>query len=365
MLSAGLVGLPNAGKSSLFNLLTAGRVEVGEYPFTTIDENVGVVPVPDPMLQQLAELLDPEEVTPAHFRLIDIAGLVEGASRGEGLGNRFLGHIREVDAIVHVLRCFADEGVAHVLGGVDPKRDAQIVETELLLADLELVERTIERRHKTWQQAPKESASERQLLEGALEHLEAGRSLGAVDLEAEQRSALMRLGLLTVRPRLVLLNVGDEGAELGETPSELAADLGIPAAAVVALPVALESELARLEPEDRALFRQEMGLAEGAVERVSRAVFELLDLIRFFTVVHGKLTAWPVPRHTGLAAAAGRIHSDMEAGFIRAEVCPADELLRYGSMSEVRERGELRTEGRDYEVRDGDVIEIRFRPPGG
>ncbi len=356
MLSVGIVGLPNVGKSTLFNALSEAGAEVSNYPFTTIEPNVGVVEVPDARLDALAARLEPVKVTPCAIRFVDIAGLVEGASRGEGLGNQFLGEIRAVDAIAHVLRCFADPDVAHVFAGPDPVRDAEVVETELVLADLELVERLMDRRDREWRTRPQEHAAERDRLLRWRSALEEGRPLR--DLEMADRAALKGLGLLTGKPVLWVLNVAEPVDEVPEVAARLSAS--DPTSRVIPVAAGLEWEVLQLEADERAGFRAELGLADSGLGRVVRAAFELLGLITFYTVVKSKLQAWAIPAGTFAPQAAGRVHSDMEAGFVRARVVAADDLLELGSVAAAREAGRLRTEGREYAVRDGDVVEVLF-----
>jgi hypothetical protein len=373
MLSVGIVGLPNVGKSTLFNALTAAGAEVSNYPFTTIDSNVGMVAVPDPRLETLARVLEPRDAQPAFVRFIDVAGLVAGASRGEGLGNQFLGEIRAVDAVAHVVRCFPDPDVVHVAGSVDPLRDVAVIETELLLADLELIEKAVARRQKQWQTAPREHAAERDRLTRWQEHLAAGEPLSRLDLDADERREAKALGLLTAKPVLYVANVGEAGYGGGGTADGGEVRLGdearAPVAAlaargggseVVALAAKLEAELAELAPEERAVFLADLGLARSGLERLAEAAFHLLDLIRFYTVVGGKLRAWEVPRGTLAPQAAGRVHSDMEEGFIRARVAACEELVGTGSFQELVRHGRVRTEGKEYSVADGDVIEFLF-----
>ncbi len=368
MLAVGIIGLPNVGKSTLFNALTAAGAEVSNYPFTTIAPNVGMVPVPDPRLDALAAALAPDEALPCLIRFVDIAGLVAGASRGEGLGNQFLGEIRAVDAVAHVVRCFPEPDVVHVLGAVDPVRDAEVVETELLLADLEVLERAIERRRRVWATAPRENAAERDRWSGWRAQLAAGRPLAALDLDEAARREAKALGLLSAKPVLYVANVGE--AAYGEGPTEPAEPLrrhagaAAGAAAVVEVSARLEAELAELEPAERRPFLDDLGLARTGLERLAEGAFELLDLVRFYTVVGGrKLRAWEVPRGTPAPQAAGRVHSDMEHGFVRARVAGADQLLAAGGFAELAHRGQLRTEGRDYEIADGDVVEFLFTEP--
>ncbi len=362
MLAVGIIGLPNAGKSTLFNLLTAGAADVSAYPFTTIDRNVGMVPVPDPRLERLRELLGPQETTPCRIRFVDIAGLVEGAHKGEGLGNRFLGEIRKVDVLAHVLRCFAQPEVAHVTGSVDPVRDAGIVETELALADLELVEKALDKRRKQAKSDPAHAAAELERLEKLRRCLERGEPLRSLGLEETIVRQMKALGLLTAKPQLYVANIGEE--EVGDPDKALAAIAGLGAAGrppeAVAISAKIEWELLQLEPAERAEFMVELGIQASGLDRLVEASFRYLGLIRFYTVVHGKLRAWEIADGSSARQAAGSVHTDMARGFVRAQVASAEELVAAGSMHELHLRGRLRTEGRDYRVADGDVIEFLF-----
>lgn len=362
MLSVGIIGLPNAGKSTLFNLLTAGEAEVSAYPFTTIDGNVGMVPVPDPRLERLRLLLEPEETTPCRIRFVDIAGLVQGAHEGEGLGNRFLGEIRKVDALAHVLRCFDQPEVAHVTGTVDPVRDAGIVETELALADLELVEKAQEKLRKQAKSEPAAAAAELARLEEMARCLERGEPLRTLGLDEAATRQMKALGLLTGKPQIYVANLGEE--QLDDTDAALAAlaelGRGGEAPETVAISARIEWELTQLDPEERAEFMTDLGLDRSGLDRLIEASFRHLGLIRFYTVAHGKLRAWELAAGSTARQAAGRVHSDMERGFVRAQVAGAEELLEAGSVHELHDRGRLRTEGRDYRVADGDVIEFLF-----
>lgn len=360
MLTAGLVGLPNVGKSSLFNLLTSAGAEVSNYPFTTIDRQLGVVTVPDRRLEKLATMLGSEDVTFATIQFTDIAGLVEGASRGEGLGNQFLAHIRDVDAIVHVIRCFEDDSVAHVFGSVDPVRDAHVVETELQLSDLERVERIGEKREREWKADPKAGADGRRHLEDLHEALAAGHSVSSASLSDEARSWARELGLLTAQPVLFVANVDESPPNLGRLEESLTAG-NEAKTRVIPIAVRWEQELAELPPGERESFRSELGLVETGIGDLIETTFELLGLVRFYTLVHDKLRAWEVPVGTTAVSAAGRIHTDMETGFIRARVFQVDELEEHQSLEALHHAGRIRTEGRDYVIQDGDVVEILFQ----
>jgi ribosome-binding ATPase len=363
MLSIGIIGLPNVGKSSLFNALTTGHATVSNYPFTTIDSNVGMVPVPDERLALLNRVLQPEECTPAFVQFIDIAGLVQGASQGEGLGNQFLAHIREVDALVHVLRCFPAPDIAHVLPGIDPVRDLEIVDTELLLADLEVLERTVQRRERVWKTSPRQHGKEQERLLGYKASLEAGKPLRSLALSKDELQELKSLGLLTGKPVLYAANLSeDDYRQAGIHPlvSDMARHLGGDPQDIVTVSAGIESELAELDPEERAVFMRELNIAQAGLEKLVLRAYELLNLITFYTTAHRKLRAWEIENGATAVQAAGKIHTDMEKGFVRAQVTTWDAFATHKSTAELQRHGLLRTEGREYVVRDGDLVEFLF-----
>jgi len=363
MLSCGIVGLPNVGKSTLFNAITQAGAESANYPFCTIDPNVGVVEVPDERLHKLAEIVSPQRIVPTAFEFVDIAGLVKGASRGEGLGNKFLSHIREVDAIAHVVRCFDDENITHVSGKVDPISDMETINLELILADIETVEKRLERTRKNMKSGDKKYAMEAELLERLKETLYANKPARSLEVNDEERLVLRDLHLLTSKPVLYAANVSEEeAADPDRNPNvqkvrERAAQEG---AEVVAISAKVEAEIAELDGEDKALFLAELGLAESGLNRLIRAAYKLLGLTTYFTAGEQEVRAWTIRRGTKAPQAAGVIHSDFERGFIRAEVVSYEDLVAAGSMAAAREKGLLRLEGKDYVVQDGDVMHFRF-----
>lgn len=356
----GIVGLPNVGKSTLFNALTRAGIQAENYPFCTIDPNVGVVPVPDPRLERIAAIVRPGKVVPAVMEFVDIAGLVSGASRGEGLGNRFLAHIREVDAIAHVVRCFEGPNVVHVAGSVDPARDIEIVATELALADLETVERAIGRVEKQARSGDKAARARLAVYERLRTALDAGRPARTVELAEEERPAARELHLLTAKPVLYVANVAEDGFEGNphlDTVRRIAAGEG---AEVVPVCAAVEAELADLTDAERAELLRELGLEEPGLHRLIRAGYRLLGLQTFFTAGPREVRAWTVPVGATAPEAAGRIHTDFQRGFIRAEVVGYEDFIACGGEQGAREAGRLRLEGKDYVVQDGDVIHFRF-----
>ena len=357
----GIIGLPNVGKSTLFNALTAqATAEAANYPFTTIEPNIGRVAVPDARLPAVAAVARSPVVTPAQLDFVDIAGLVCGASRGEGLGNRFLGQIREVDAVAHVLRCFAGE-TTHTEGTTDPIRDLEIVETELLLADLESLERRVEAAVRRRQGGDKQVAAELALMESALEQVRAGRPAREAAVLAADPAAFRRLHLLTAKPVLYVANVDEAAATGNEASAQLAAHAARVGAATVVISAAIEAELAALDDQaERAEYLAALGLAEAGLTRFIRAGYALLDLITFFTAGPKEARAWTIPRGTPARAAADLIHSDFARGFIAVEVYHPDDIVACGGEAGAKAAGKMRLEGKDYPVRDGELLRFRF-----
>ncbi|MEE8389749.1 MAG: redox-regulated ATPase YchF [Anaerolineae bacterium] len=364
-MSIGIVGLPNVGKSTLFNALTQAGATVAPYPFTTIEPNRGVVAVPDSRLDVLAEMVGPEQVTPAMVEFVDIAGLVRGAHQGEGLGNQFLGHIRNVDAVALVTRCFADPDVAHVDGTVDPLRDLEVLDLELILADLEVAERRLDKVRSAAKARPHDYAAEVRALEDLRTRLQAGERAAIWAAEGATEAALAReMSLLTAKKRLYVSNVGEEdlpgGGPLSVEIARMAEAEGVPA---VVLCAQLEADLSEWPLDEATAYRADVGLDRSGLATLAWAGYAVLDLITFFTITGGKNTrAWSIKRGASASQAAGKVHSQMERGFIRAEVVHFEQLTELGSWHAARERGILRIEGRDYQVQDGDVCLFRFSP---
>ena len=361
-MEAGIVGLPNVGKSTLFNALTVAGVPSENYPFCTIEPNVGVVAVPDPRLAVISSHVETKKVTPAVVRLVDIAGLVKGASRGEGLGNQFLSHIRSVDAILLVVRCFEDENVAHVDGSVDPVRDIDTIDTELLLADLQTVEAALDKAQRAARTGDKDATARVSVLADCASSLSAGEPIRGLEFDAPDAAPLLRsFGLLTAKRVLYVLNVAEDDVQ-GEGPLAQAVRQRAEADGVPVVPVSakLESELAELDEADRKEMLEDLGLAEPALAALARATYRLLGLHTFFTTRSKELRAWTVPIGTTAPEAAGVIHTDFQRGFIRAEVYRVADLEHYESEAAIRSAGKLRTEGKDYVVQDGDVCHFLF-----
>lgn len=359
--TAGIIGLPNVGKSTIFNALSGGQAAMGAYPFTTVDPNRGTVVVPDRRLQRIAALLGKRDPIPTHIEFFDVAGLVRGASHGEGLGNTFLGHIRGVDALVHVVRCFQSAEAQHVLGSMDPVRDVEIIRTELLLADLQLLERDHSRVQKRAQGGDREAAARIQTLKAMIDHLNRGEVLRRFPASEVASAIVAEYGLITAKPVLYVANLGEEatGGGGGGGLEALRRHAEAEGAGVVAITGKLEEEISELPAADKAEYLKAMGLEHSSLERLIEAAYRLLDLVTFYTITTD-LQAWTVRRGATAPQAAGRIHSDFERGFIRAEVFRCEDLFAAGDEHKVREQGHLRSEGRSYVIQDGDVVHFLF-----
>lgn len=361
-LKCGIVGLPNVGKSTLFNALTSAKALAANYPFATKDPNVGIITVPDARLDKLTELVQPEKTQPTTVEIVDIAGLIKGASKGEGLGNQFLGNIREVDAIVHVVRCFDDDNVVHVDGSVDPVRDKEIIDTELILKDLDTLEKRLDKYKKSSKGGDKEEAKKVEFCKALMAHLEAIKPARSFDLPEDMVEVYKDMYLLTAKPILYVCNVDEESVIDGNAHSQKLAELVAPEnAQVLLISAGIEADIAELDTkEERMEFVEAMGLEEPGVNRVILACYELLELITYFTAGVKEVRAWTIRKGWKAPQAAGVIHTDFEKGFIRAEVIKYDDYVTHGSESAVKEAGKMGVEGKEYVVTDGDIMHFRF-----
>jgi len=359
-LKCGIVGLPNVGKSTLFNALTRAGIQAENYPFCTIDPNVGVVPVPDPRLDALAAIVKPEKLIPTAMEFVDIAGLVAGASQGEGLGNQFLAHIRETDAIAHVVRCFENDDVIHVAGRVDPLSDIEVINTELALADLETVEKALNRLTRSAKSGDKEAVARKNVAEKVQAVLAEGKAARAADLDDEERKLLREFHLITAKPAMYIANVNEDGFENNPLLDRVREYAAAEHAQVVPVCAAIEAEIAQLEDDEKTEFLAEMGLSEPGLNRVIRAAYELLGLQTFFTAGPKEVRAWTVKRGATAPKAAAVIHTDFEKGFIRAEVVGYEDFIAGKGEQGAKDAGKWRLEGKEYVMKEGDVVHFRF-----
>ena len=358
----GVVGLPNVGKSTLFNAITQAGAEIANYPFCTIEPNVGVVAVPDERLDKLAALYDSKKITPTYLRFVDIAGLVKGASRGEGLGNKFLSHIREVDAIVHVVRCFVDSNITHVSDKIDPVSDIETINMELILADIETVNGKMGRALSMAKTGDKKYKMEAELLQRVLAHLESEKPVRTMELDEEEKAYVDDLFLLTAKPVIYAANIAE--SDLGKPDNDLVKAVEAKAAQenaeVLVICAKVEEELSQLDTEEKAMFLESYGIAESGLNRLVKKCYKLLHLISFLTAGEKETRAWTITEGTKAPQAAGKIHTDFERGFIRAEIVPYETMLELGGYNQAKEHGKVRSEGKDYIMKDGDVVLFRF-----
>lgn len=360
-LQAGIVGLPNVGKSTLFNCLSNAKAQSANFPFCTIEPNVGIITVPDERLFKLEQLVNPQRVVPTTIEIVDIAGLVKGASKGEGLGNQFLGNIKNTDAIIHVVRCFEDDNVVHVDGSVDPVRDKEIIDAELQLKDLDSIEKSLQKYQKMAKAGDKASLKAVDTIQTAINHLNQGKSLRSLNMDDEGRALIHTLQPITIKPVLYVCNVDESSVVSGNALTKrFMESLSDENAEVLFISAAIESEIATMERDDQLMFLEEMGLTESGVGRLIRSTYHLLNYITYFTAGEKEVRAWTITKGMKAPAAAGVIHSDFEKGFIRAEVIHFNDFVTLGSEAKCREVGKLNVEGKEYLVQDGDVMHFRF-----